>query len=244
LPEQDPPRCRVGRACLSQWLHPLAEFQQLPGCAWINLVQLDTSDGMAMHIYRGSSMRGTFYRGDRIHIEPVPLAAIRPGDVVAFRSANGPGQPQELVHRVIAVRAGGLATRGDNSQQADSELVTAKALIGRVIYFERDGKRLRTQGGGIGLLRARLLHTRLHVRNAALRSGRQPYRWLRRSALVPRLWRPQLTRLRVNTHRGPLVKYVSHGQTVARWWPAEGRFECRRPYDLVIPVPGGRRQVN
>lgn len=208
------------------------------------LVQLDPTDSQAVHVYRGNSMRGTFCPDDRLLIEPVPLATIRPGDVVAFRTADGRPQSQELVHRVINVRSGGLATRGDNSRKADSELVTAGALIGRVTCIERDGRRRRIRIGAIGLLRARLLHIRSHLKNAALRTCRRPYRWLRRSGLVRRLWRPQLTRLCLDTDRGSLVKYVSDGRTVARWWPSDGRFECQRPYDLVIPPPDRRCSPN
>jgi len=32
----------------------------------------------------------------------------------------------------------------------------------------------------------------------------------------------------------PLVKYICGGRTVARWWPEQDRFECKKPYDLVI----------
>jgi signal peptidase I len=191
------------------------------------------------HAYRGGSMLGTLHRGDRVPIEPVPIAAIRPGDVVAFLGANGRGEPQELVHRTIALRPGGLVTRGDNNLCVDDALVTADKLLGRVTHVEREGRIRRVRGGCLGLLRGRVLHARIHARALAVAVGRGPYGWLRRSGLAPRLWRPTITRLQVATEKGPLIKYLSRGRTVARWWPAQGRFECDRPYDLVIPRPTG-----
>jgi len=67
--------------------------------------------------------------------------------------------------------------------------------------------------------------------------GRWPYGWLRNSRLVSQLWRPVITRIYITTEDGPLVKYISGRRTVARWWPATGRFHCCKPYDLVIPRP-------
>jgi hypothetical protein len=195
------------------------------------------------HAYRGGSMLGTLRRGDRIPIQPVPLAAIRPGDVVAFRAPNGCGHPEETVHRVMAVTPGGLVTRGDNGHRADNALVTADNLLGRVTCIERRGKRVAIRGGRAGLLRARLLHTCIPIRRAAFRLGRWPYRSLRRSGLVGRLWRPHVIRLCVATEEGPLVKYLVRGRTVARWWPAKGRFECQPPYDLVFAAPDDQSQM-
>ena len=108
-------------------------------------------------------------------------------------------------------------------------------------HVERDGKTRRVRGGRWGLLRVRALHSWHRVRWRGWRLvtfvGRWPYRWLRNSGLVPRLWRPPVTKIQITTENGPLVKYISGARTVAYWWPATGRFQCRKPYDLVIPRP-------
>ena len=62
-------------------------------------------------IYRGRSMRGTFQPGDALVLEPTPLEAIRPGDVVVFRGskpADADRSTSDVVHRVVSLADGGL----------------------------------------------------------------------------------------------------------------------------------------
>jgi len=191
--------------------------------------------------YRGNSMAGTFRPGDYLILEPVPIVAICPGDVVIYQGRDQEGEPDDVVHRVVGVVPGGLAARGDNNPTVDNILVTADNLLGRVRHFERDGKVYPVCGGRRGRLVAWVRHAWVHVRRYGDRVvrflGRWPYRGLRRSGLVPRLWQPTITRIMLTTGDGPLVKYVSHGRTVAWWWPERGRFRCRRPYDLILTRP-------
>ena len=186
-------------------------------------------------------MLGAFRPGDCLTVEPASIAAIRPGDVVIYQGRDQAGEPEDVVHRVVAVTPGGLVTRGDNNPQLDNVLVTQDNLLGRVTHVGREGRMRPVRGGRWGLLCVRLLHARrlvLRLGWALLRTvGRRPYRWLRASGLARRLWRPVVTRVLVATGDGPLVKYVSGGRTVAWWWPATGHFRCRRPYDLVISRP-------
>jgi signal peptidase I len=197
-----------------------------------------------VRFYRGPSMLGTFRPGDCLTVESVSITDIRPGDVVVYRGVNREGEPDEVVHRVVVAVPGGLFTRGDNNPHADTTLVTADNLLGRVTHVERDGKTQPVRGGRWGLLHVRVLHARCQMRRLGWRVvtsvGRWPYRWLRNSSLVPRLWRPAVTKIRLATENGPLVKYVSGRRTVARWWPTTGRFECQKPYDLIIPRPDNR----
>ncbi|MFB0535254.1 MAG: signal peptidase I [Anaerolineae bacterium] len=197
----------------------------------------------SVRFYHGRSMGGTFRPGDCLTVEPVSLADVRPGDVVVYRGPNDQGDTEELVHRVVAAAPGGLVAHGDNNPCADMPLVTADNLLGRVTHVERDGRTRLVRGGRLGLLHARVLHARRHVwrqvRGLVACLGRGPYRWLRESGLVPRLWQPTVMKVRLATENGPLVKYVCGGRTVARWWPHQNRFECQKPYDLVIPRPDG-----
>ena len=187
--------------------------------------------------YRGGSMTGTFRPGDRLVIEPVPLADIVAGDVVAFVPPTDQVAQPPWVHRVVSVRPDGLVTRGDNNSHADAVLVTAENLQGRGTRVERKTGLYSVQGGRRGRWRARALRARRALRTVIANITRRPYRWLRASGLVPRLWRPVVVRLVVTTENGPLVKYVCGQRTVAWWWPEEGRFKCRKPYDLVISEP-------
>jgi signal peptidase I len=198
-------------------------------------MKVDRAD--AHRFYRGASMAGTFRPGDRLTVAPVPLIEIEPGDVVVLRGPDGCGNDSDLVHRVVAAAPDGLVARGDSNPCDDEGRVTAANLVGRVTHFERKGRTRRVRGGRWGLLRARLLHARLPAWGLVKQVGRRPYRWLRASGLVQRCWRPAVTRVRFTTEDGPLVKYVCGGRMVASWWPEEGRFECRRPYDLIIERP-------
>ena len=194
---------------------------------------------LLIRAYHGGSMLGTFRPGDCLTVAPVSLADVCPGDIVAFRRLDDDGDLGEFVHRVVAVVPGGLVTRGDNNPCADSTLVTADNLLGRVTHVERDGEMRPVRGGRWGLLHAWFLHARCRVWRLVACVGRGPYRWLRHKGLIARLWRPTVMKVHLATGNGPLVKYVCGGRTVARWWPEQNRFECRKPYDLVIPRPDG-----
>jgi hypothetical protein len=190
-------------------------------------------------------MWGTFRPGDYLTVEPASIAAIRPGDVVLYRGRDPAGEPEDVVHRVVAVTPGGLVTRGDNNPQLDNVLVTQDNLVGRVTHVQRAGRTHPVWGGRLGMFRVRARHAWRRVLRLGWRLlrivGRRPYRWLRESGLARRLWQPEMMRVLVITEDGPLVKYVSGRRTVAWWWPEAGRFRCRRPYDLVISRPGRKK---
>jgi hypothetical protein len=202
------------------------------------------TDEQRARFYHGNSMLSIFRPGDYLIIEPASIAAIRPGDVVVFQGLDRAGEPDDVVHRVIAVTPDGLVTRGDNNPQVDDALVTQDNLLGRVTHVEREGRARPVPGGRRGLLRARTLRVWARVRRRGWQMvrlvGRWPYRLLRTSGLVRLVWQPTITRIRIEAERGPLVKYLCGMRTVAWWWPETGRFRCRRPYDLVIHRPGRR----
>ena len=190
-----------------------------------------------IRFYRGVSMSCTFRPGDCLTMVAVTLNEVQAGDIVIYRAANHDGEEDELVHRIVASTPNGLVTRGDNNPCVDTTLVTAENLMGRVTHVERNGITRPVRGGRPGLLYARLFRFRLGVWKFIKRLGRVPYRRLRNSNLIPRLWQPTITRLRFDTEKGSLVKYICNGRTVARWWVESRRFECDKPYDLVIPRP-------
>jgi signal peptidase I len=192
----------------------------------------------SIRFYHGRSMAGTFRPGDCLTVTTVPLADVRPGDVVVYRGLGQNGADDELVHRVMGFSSNGLVVRGDNNPCNDSTLVTENNLVGRVSHGYRGGKRFPVRGRWSGLMRARVLHGSRRIWevlwNAVRYLGRRTYRWLRKSGLVARLWRPSIVKVQLMTDNGPLVKYVCRNRTVASHWVNEGRFRCRKPYDLVI----------
>jgi hypothetical protein len=149
------------------------------------------------------------------------------------------GEEIPIIHRVVAIRPAGLCTQGDNNAQVDAELVTADRLLGRVTYVERGGRRRLVRGGRAGQLWVVYLHARRCAYKMAACLGRGLYRRLRASGLMRQVWRPRITQVRLVNNHGAQVKYVCGRRTVARWWPHQNRFECQKPYDLVIPRPNG-----
>ncbi|MCU0275986.1 MAG: PqqD family peptide modification chaperone [Acidobacteria bacterium] len=201
-------------------------------------------------IYRGRSMRGTFQPGDALVLEPTPLEAIRPGDVVVFRGskpADADRSTSDVVHRVVSLADGGLVTRGDANRSLDSETVRADNLRGRVRRLERNGRSRRVLGGRLALLLVRLRRAGQELTRSGkklLRAlGWAPYSWLRRSGAVRRFWRPEIFLLALPA-RGEaegegawLIKYVYRQRTVALWQPVLRLFRCRKPYDLILVPP-------
>ncbi|MBW1942971.1 MAG: hypothetical protein JRJ51_09080 [Deltaproteobacteria bacterium] len=189
-------------------------------------------------LYKGRSMKGTFKFGDRLISESIPMQNIKPGDVIIYRRRNHEKNYEELVHRVISSLPEGMIVQGDNNPYIDKTPVTDRHLLGKVVYVERNGKRFPVQSGLIGLVRARISHGLGRVRRRMwtliLRMGRSLYGRLRRSGLPGRLWRPPIDKILLRTKDGPLVKYLHQNRTVALYFPSNGRFLCRKPYDLVL----------
>lgn len=83
------------------------------------------------------SMEPAIPIGAIVMIRPVDIAEIQEGDVITFRSPEGP----ELVvtHRVISVTQQSdihyFQTKGDANPQADLEQISEKAILGKVMFF-------------------------------------------------------------------------------------------------------------
>ncbi len=111
-------------------------------------------------IYRGDSMSGTFLSGDLLHVASVRIHAIRPGDVVVYRSRGVKGPACRVVHRAVRTVPDGIVVRGDVNPREDMDLVTPENLVGRVASFKRNGAVRSVAGGSRGLrhaARARML---------------------------------------------------------------------------------------
>ena len=189
-------------------------------------------------IYKGQSMGGIFSFGDRLIIEHVRKASVRPGDVVVYRILNHKGSRDRLVHRVMGVAPSGLVLRGDNNFCDDQTLVTQNNLVGKVSHVERGGKRVSVRGGCSGLLIARVFHGWRFLRHIMWKfiriMGRWSYRRLRDSGIIQRLWKPSILKIQLMTAHGPLIKYVCRNRTVAFLWPQKDSVTYRKPYDLVM----------
>jgi signal peptidase I len=181
-------------------------------------------------IYRGPSMAPTFRPGQVLYVRTQAHNMTR-GDVIVFQnhSANG-----HIVHRVISILPGGFATRGDGNLHTDPDPIHPNQVIGRVEKVSLRGLIRPVVGGWRGLWLARILHTILLVKRLLRRGLSRPYRWLKRSGILIKLWHPELETIYFETQDGPLVKYVHKGKTVASCWTKTNRWWFKRPYDFVV----------
>jgi len=188
-------------------------------------------------------MKGTLRIGDQLIFERETINKIKKGDVIIFKGANNRGEKKELVHRVISISEFGLITRGDNNFYKDKNPVSGDTLIGRVTHLDRNGHKIRVRGGMAGFRRAKFLQLRLPIKKMIWVVCKVPYKILRKSDLVPKIWQPEIKKIVLKTQDGVMVKFFLSSQTVALFWPEEGRFYCKKPYDLVIKKPGKEEEV-
>jgi hypothetical protein len=179
-------------------------------------------------------MEGTFQPGDRLEVVFASLNELKEGDVILFHDFE---TGQEIVHRVVNFEINGLRTRGDSNTLLDTGQVTADNFLGLITNYERAGKYRRVRNGKGGLYCIKWLRFRKVILGYFKIIGRGFYSIFRTNQIVQLLWRPKIKQITLSSGENLLVKYLHNGRTVARWWPARHYFECRKPYDLVIPNP-------
>lgn len=190
-----------------------------------------------VRFYRGESMKGTFRVGDWLHLEKVLFDSIRRGDIVVYRGSNKNGEEKELVHRVVSISQRGLITRGDNNRFVDGSAVTSDSLLGRVTSFERKGKRHKIKSRYLAFLLVQIYRIRFPFKRLIKIILKKPYQLLRKSGLIKRFLDPKVEKIFFSSEKGILIKYMWGKKVVAKWWPEEDRFLCRKPYDLIINNP-------
>jgi signal peptidase I len=184
--------------------------------------------------YIGPSMNPLLKRGDTLLVVPYGSQKIQPGDVIVFPH---PSQGQ-VVHRVVAVTAEGLITKGDNNPTVDDRLIAPGDVLGRVKAIDRQGRTLPV---------SRRAPSALY-----LLKGRQLFDWV-----FSRLLQPVYERLaQFGVCRGPLralikprLVYFSRpdgpeGQLwlgnvlIGRKSPRQSRWSIRRPFGLWVDEAG------
>lgn len=102
----------------------------------LNLTWIECSatwDGPLEVRVRGDSMKPTLKPGECVHIEPVRVQDLRPGDIVLMRHGHGGG----VLHRYLGTTPqGALLTRGDNRRWPDAPW-PPEALVGRATAWTR-----------------------------------------------------------------------------------------------------------
>jgi signal peptidase len=72
--------------------------------------------GLHRYVITSGSMGHAIPTGSVVLDRDVPMAAVRPGDVITF---TAPGRSEPITHRVVTVGAGGVTTRGDANRASD-----------------------------------------------------------------------------------------------------------------------------
>jgi hypothetical protein len=186
-------------------------------------------------------MQGTFRPGDRLEVESTSLDDLAVGDVILFHSNIS---DNAIVHRIVESTSYGLVTRGDSNKSIDLNLVTAENILGRVMYYERTGQKRRVWNGQMGIYWAKWLHLREWLFCFFKMLGRGCYSLMRKNQIAHWFWRPTITQITLTLSGKILIKYLHNGRTVAHWWPSRHYFECRKPYDLVIPNPENVKKID
>ena len=186
------------------------------------------------YIYHGPSMTPTFRAGSILYVRP-QMRGLTAGDVIVFRDTSS---QENIVHRVVAVHGDELITRGDHNALNDELPVQPEQIFGKVERVQIGLAEKPVQGGQRGWRQAQLQRALQHLSGATKRVLGIPYRLLRRSGLVARFWHPVLTQVNFQENGICFIKYIHRRRTIAIWYPAQGRFECRKPYDLALRAPG------
>jgi signal peptidase I len=119
---------------------------------------------------KGVSMTPFVKDGDVITVSPFSGASPRMGDVVAFiRTATG----KLVVHRMVGKSGDSFLIKGDNVDH-EGERVPEKNVLGRVVFVERNGQRVR-----LGLGVERFVIAFLNQRGLLQKVGSRLWRFVR-----------------------------------------------------------------
>lgn len=187
-------------------------------------------------------MNPTLRAGDSLRVIPYEDSEIRIGDVVVFCP---PGCDHNVTHRVISVASEGIRTRGDNSNNVDSWVLTPDHILGRVIYAQRGNRRLRIYGGPTGRLSVVAAKTIRKIKSVRavriIKSGissllHPPYHWLAQSGVF-RQWLPARVEIQVLSFSRPAgteLQLLMGWRVIGRRLPGKGQWQIRRPFRLFV----------
>jgi hypothetical protein len=181
--------------------------------------------------YSGASMQPTFKPGQLLYVRP-DVEDIKPGDVLVYREKD-----RYIVHRVLGMKDNAFITRGDNNPSTDRHPIQRNQVVGRVEINENQDWAKPVKNGQEGLWQAHLVSFYKKLDPKIRLFFGWPYRMLKRSKLISIIWKPHIDRLCLKSDHGIILKYIYQYKTVATWDETRGQFNCKRPFDLVIPVP-------
>lgn len=177
-----------------------------------------------MIFYKGDSMRGVFTPGDTLHLEAVPFAELRPGDIVAVEAER------PYVHRVIRIDGARIITQGDNNSAPDPQPLTPEQPFLRVAAAASfDGVPRSFHSGTQGMKDFRKHQRGRRTRAALMRLFTSLERLL--------FWRFELRR----TAFAETVVYNRFGVTAAHRSPDGAIRFCNPFFRLIFRLPKGEK---
>jgi signal peptidase I len=185
-------------------------------------------------VYRGPSMTPTFFNGDFLYVR-TNMQNLRLGDVVVFSTQNT--ADGYIVHRIIANSHQGFITRGDHNRLNDALPLTLKEIVGKVEFVENRRGIRKVSNGPLGLWLAGILWLMFGLDRLIRLVFWMPYNLIRERRIATTVWHPKISKMQVRSENGQQIKYLYKNSTVAVWDLSRQRFECRKPFDLVIPNP-------
>jgi len=199
-----------------------------------------TADDRLRALYTGASMSPTLVEPELLQVRPYRGERVRPGDIVCFRSPDG---GRTVVHRVVAVEAQGIRTRGDNNERDDEWVSPAADIIGRVTAAQRGTRRRNVPGGWRGLAALRCARLGHGIRR---RTGTVPHKLYDLAAglgpfdrLLPRALRPRVVRFDARCR--VLLKLMMGRQAVGQYDDQRAVWHIRRPFRLFVDERALRR---
>ncbi|MDQ7783740.1 MAG: signal peptidase I [Desulfomonilaceae bacterium] len=193
----------------------------------------ESRPGTPYAVCTGVSMYPTLKVADVLTIKPCQGNEIRPGDVALFREPNS---GERVVHRIVTIDRGRITTRGDNNDRADSFVVGAGDLIGKVVAVGLGERRTRVHGGFVGRVVGRLNWTRRDVMRLLSKALHGPYRMLARRRVFTRLLSRRLKPRIVcyNRPRGVELRLFVGNRPIGVRRAARRTWEIDRPFRVFI----------
>jgi signal peptidase I len=185
-------------------------------------------------VYRGPSMTPTFLIGDFLYV-CANMQNLNIGDVVVFSAQNT--TEGYIVHRIVANSNQGFIARGDHNRLNDVHPFARDKIVGKVEFVENKHGIQKVLNGLGGHCLAVILRVMFGLDRLIRLMFWIPYNFIRERRIGSIVWRPKITKVRLQLGNGQRIKYLYNKKTVAVWESYLNRFECSKPFDLIIPHP-------
>lgn len=181
----------------------------------------------------GPSMYPTLKPGDGIELVAYrDTAEIRVGDIIIYPH---PERPTDVVHRIIALKAQGVITRGDNNDRIDPYTVLYGDIVGKVVAAKRKDRLVRIRGGKTGFMIHRLMLFRKSFLLCALAPLRVLSHILARSKLLNifhSFLKIKVIRITRSDHSKSILMVGK--KAVGSQMAGSGEWQIRFPYKFFI----------